>query len=67
MRNYSHDIGCSKCGQKEISNRFVYKGNRIDISIGASLREAECDLIFRYCRNCGYRWEELPIGDGDET
>jgi len=67
MRNYVHDAGCPKCGQKDISNRFVYKGNRINESIGSRFREARHDLIARYCRNCGYRWEELPIGGDDET
>jgi len=61
MINYNHDGPCPKCGQKYIGNRFVYKGNRIDMSIGGSREEAECDLIARYCHNCGYRWEELPI------
>ena len=61
MHNYSHDAPCPKCGQKIISNSFVAEGKRIDLSIGGSLRKAEHDLIARYCRNCGYRWEELPV------
>ena len=62
MRNYSHDAPCPKCGQKDIANRFVYKGDRLDNSIGGyKYGPAECDLIVRYCRNCHYRWEELPI------
>ena len=66
MRNYSHDTPCPKCGQKDISNSFVHEGGRIDNTIGGYKRGlAEHDLIARYCRNCGYRWEELPIENDD--
>jgi len=61
MINYNHDGPCPKCGQKDIGNRFIYEGNRIDSSIGGSFEKAEYDLITRYCRNCHYRWNELPI------
>lgn len=64
MERYNHDCGCSKCGQKDIANRFVQKGNSIDFWIGDT---TDVDIIRRYCRNCQYKWSELPIKNSKEV
>lgn len=66
MERYSHDRPCSKCGQHDIHNRYVKKGERIDPAIGDPFARASKPLIRRSCRNCGFKWSELPVNKQDQ-
>ena len=60
---YFHDRCCSKCGQDNLHNRFIRKGEVLDIAIlhDAFSVKATQDVIRRHCSNCGYSWNELPF------
>lgn len=52
-------VRCRKCRSDDIHQRFRRKGEHLD-SDWFAFTEAERDLIRSYCRNCGYRWSDLP-------
>jgi ssDNA-binding Zn-finger/Zn-ribbon topoisomerase 1 len=63
LKTYEHNAKCEKCGQGDISNRFVQKGKRLGDYDSLLPWTAEQDVIRRYCRNCGYEWVELPVAE----
>lgn len=61
MDVYDSKCGCPKCGEKDIYARFRQKGDRLDDCFSDPFDEARQPLIRLYCRNCGWRWSELPL------
>ncbi len=61
MEKYLHKRKCPKCGQKDIYDHFVEKGERIDDSFLDPFDTTNKDIIRRYCRNCSWKWSELPL------
>ncbi len=61
MKVFDIELPCQKCGQKDISNRFIQKGDYEDYRKMASGR------IKRYCRTCQFEWFEKPLDDVDHV
>ena len=67
MIKFEHNRKCPKCGQSDIVNEFVKRGDRYYRGGDTYRPEAKRDLIHRHCRNCHYCWNEKPLKNKDEN
>jgi len=69
MDKYNPESKCIKCGNDNISSRFIAEGTwySIDDKGHTKRSHAERDMIERHCRNCHYEWQERPLDESKET
>lgn len=63
MEKYNPDAKCPKCGNDDISSRFIAAGERykVDDKGRKGRSYAEEETIKRHCCNCHCEWEETPL------
>lgn len=59
MKRYSKKSKCEKCGGSDVSSSYCNDWLRYHASHQA--KHIADEVIHRYCRNCGYAWNEAPL------
>jgi len=63
---FTRQATCPKCGWPDIQTTFApHVGVHFDSQCGEWV-DGRTDMMRRECRECGYRWYELPL-DAEES
>lgn len=61
MDKYRSDAKCPKCGNDDICDQSIEKGQYYNLMDKRPW--CKSSIIRRHCRNCGYEWEEKPLDE----